>query len=130
MLEKNYKFDAAKVLDALNADTLTDFPDKLVDVNQVGTSGERPIHVISMRGDVDAGVALIRAGADVNVVGEMGSTPLHNAARWCRVEMARLLLDHGAKVNVRDKFGQTPLEIAQANGCESIIELLSKGMQE
>jgi ankyrin repeat protein len=56
-----------------------DFVDPLTDVNQAGTFGNRPLHLASHQGDLEAIRALVDGGADVNARGDLGSTPLHDA---------------------------------------------------
>lgn len=120
------KLTAQEVLARYNDEGLPDFAGmELTDVNQVGSSGGRPIHVASFRGNFLEMQALIDAGADINVAGDMGSTPLHDAALGGHVEAVRLLLRHGADGTKIDEFGRTPLNVAERNGFPEIIDVLS-----
>jgi|ERR1700740_3810682 len=75
---KNLK--AADVLRRYKDEELPEFVEiPLEDVNQVGNFGDRPLHVASVRGNMDEIVALVAAGADVNAPGDLASTPLHQA---------------------------------------------------
>ncbi|HLY98469.1 MAG TPA: ankyrin repeat domain-containing protein, partial [Candidatus Angelobacter sp.] len=85
----------------------------IVDVNQSGWDGVRPIHIASYRGNLAEVEALVEGRADVNAAGDiMASTPLHDAAMQGHAEVIRFLLAHGAEPGTRDKFGHTPLETA------------------
>jgi ankyrin repeat protein len=121
---------AADVLRRYNEETLPDFCEPLTDVNQVGTFGNRPLHLASSRGTIDDVAALIDAGADVNATGDMGSTPLHEAVERGHVNVVRFLLDHGADRGLRNEFGQTPLDIANLNGNEEISKILVRARTE
>lgn len=105
---------AAQVLQSYTDDDLPDFLDvPITDVNQVGSNGDRPIHVACIRGVVDDVVALIEAGADVNAAGDLGYTPLHHAASDGQYNTVEVLLSHGADVTVKNEFGQTPMDLAR-----------------
>ena len=119
-----HKLTAEEVLARYNDETYPDFCDPLTDVNQIGTFGNRPIHMASYRGAIKELKALVSAGAEINVVGEMGSTPLHEAVRGRHLEAVRFLLGHCADVTARDEFGHTPLELARIEGQYEIIALL------
>jgi ankyrin repeat protein len=111
------------ILRRLNSESLPDFCEPITDVNQVGTFGNRPIHVLSYRGDTDAVAALVRAGADVNAVGDMGSTPLHEAVDQGHLETVKFLLTQGALTNIKNEFGQTAADIARERGMAAILAL-------
>ncbi|KAK4448906.1 hypothetical protein QBC34DRAFT_438682 [Podospora aff. communis PSN243] len=89
-------------------------------------TGDQPLHLAIRRGNLDASVALIRAGADVNAPEPMNHdrTPLHYAARGGYTEIARLLLQHGAGVDTRDDQGFGPIHLAAAAGSVDVVALL------
>ena len=116
---------AAEVLRKLNNETLPDFCEPLMDVNQAGTFGNRPIHTASCRGDRNAVAALIAAGADVNARGDLGSTPLHEAAEQGHAGIVQLLLEHGADRNAKNEFEMTPIDVAREHGWEEIVAILN-----
>jgi len=55
-----------------------------------------------------------------------GQTALHWAAGRCQKQAAQLLLARGAERNAFDRFQRTPVEVARAEGCSEVIELLSR----
>jgi len=124
MLDKNRsaKLTAADVL--ANYSEYPDFCDPLTDVNQIGTFGNRPLHLASYQGDLDAIVALVEAGAEVNVAGEMAETPLHEAAGQGHSEAVRFLLAHGTRLDVKNEFGHTPLDTADLHGHGDVVKLI------
>ncbi len=115
---------AEEVLRRYNEEWLPDFCQVLTDVNQVGTFGNRPLHVACFRGCLLDVVALINAGANVNANGDMGFTPLHDAVQGGNADVIRLLLDRGAQVSVEDEFGDTPIDIAERDGRPDLVALL------
>ena len=55
-----------------------------------------------------------------------GQTALHWTAGRCQKQAAQLLLARGAERNALDRFQRTPSEVARAEGCSEVVELLSK----
>ena len=96
----------------------------LEDVNQVGNFEDRPLHVASVRGNMEEIEALVAAGADVNAPGELANTPLHEAVSQGHLHAVKFLLDNGASPSVKNEFEQTPLDIARAKGRRDIVGLL------
>jgi aminomethyltransferase len=124
--EKRPKITAAHVLRSYTRDSLPDFGDgPITDVNQVASSGDRPIHIACIRGNLEDVVALVEAGADVNAAGEDGYTPLHWAATNSLYEIAQVLVSHGADVTAKNIFGQTPIDLARDRTIE-ILESAKK----
>jgi ankyrin repeat protein len=120
---------AAEVLQRYKDEDLPAFVEiTLEDVNQVGNFGERPLHVASVRGNMDEVAALIHAGADVNAPGDLSNTPLHEAIGQGHVGVIKFLLDHGATPSAKNEFGQTPLDIARLNERYDIVKLLQDRM--
>ncbi|MFO8006738.1 MAG: ankyrin repeat domain-containing protein [Candidatus Brocadiia bacterium] len=76
------------------------------------------------RGEREAVVALLEAGADVSSPAEGGLTPLHCAVGAGRAEIARMLIEHGADVNATTRRGRTPLHLAAWGGNARLISLL------
>jgi ankyrin repeat protein len=112
--EKPSKLTAAQVLRKYTDDALPEFLDRPVqDVNQVGITGDRPIHVACIRGSLDDLIALIEGGAEVNAAGDLGYTPLHIAGSRGFLDIVRVLLRHGADVTAKNEFGQTPIDLAR-----------------
>ena len=115
---------ASEVLDMYNEEHLPDFCEPLTDVNQVGTFGNRPIHLACYRGNLADVIALVEGGADVNAVGDLGSTPLHEAAERGHIDVIKFLLEKGASSSIRNEFGSTPSEAATVRGFDDIAKLL------
>jgi uncharacterized protein len=88
--------NAADVLRRYNDESLPDFCEPLVDVNQVGTFGNRRIHLACYRGNLADVTALVEGGADVNAVGDLGTTPMHEATEQGNIDIVRFLLQRGA----------------------------------
>ena len=119
---------AADVLRRYKEEELPAFVEiPLEDVNQVGNFGDRPLHVASVRGNMEEIVALVAAGADVNAPGDLGNTPLHEAVNQEHLHAIKFLLDNGASPNTKNEFGRTPLDIAREMGRSDIAELFERG---
>jgi len=120
---------AREVLRRYKDEELPDFSEiPLEDVNQVGNFGDRPLHVASVRGNMEEVEALVAAAADVNALGELSNTPLHEAVRQEHVPVIRFLLTNGASPNLKNESGETPLDIAREKGRGDIVNLLERGM--
>jgi len=116
---------AAKVLKKYTNDHLPEFLDRtLEDVNQVGITGHRPIHIACHRGNLDDVVALAEAGADGNAAGDLGYSPLHVAASRGQYEIAKVLLSKGADVTAKNEFEQTPIDLARLMSQDRILQML------
>jgi ankyrin repeat protein len=67
-------------------------------------------------GDLNACVALLRAGADVDAADRDGSTALMHADRYGQTAIRSLLLTHGANVDARERHGYSALMTAASFG--------------
>lgn len=116
---------AADVLRRYTEEALPEFYGIVLEnVNQVGNSGDRPLHVASVRGDLDEVAALVAGGADVNAPGDLGYTPLHEAAAQGHISVVKFLLDHGAWPHGKNEFGKSILEVAAPQVRTEIARLL------
>jgi hypothetical protein len=115
---------AEEVLGKYNEENLPEFCEPLTDVNQVGTFGNRPIHLACYRGNIADLVALVEGGADVNAAGDLGSTPLHEAAEKGHIDIVKFLLEKGASPQIKNEFGSTASDAATLNGWDDIARLL------
>ncbi len=86
------------------------------------------LHLAAFAHNADAARALLAAGADPNVVSTASFarvTPLGTCAFANAVGVARVLLEHGADPSIAEDDRATPLAVAQANGFDELVALLS-----
>jgi ankyrin repeat protein len=95
------------VLEKIRRAELTQFSGVPLDGPNVRSplSGETPLHIVAIWGDVDSALALLEAGAEVDIRGEEDCTPLHEAIMQGHAEVARLLLSRGADPRLKCRFG-------------------------
>jgi len=100
--------------------------DKAIDVNLVNKSGENPLMIASIEGDLPLVETLVlKNKAQVN---KTGWTPLHYACSTGKLSVAEFLVANGAKVNALSPSDTTPLMMAVSSGNELLIKfLLDKG---
>lgn len=84
----------------------------LVDVNQPGNFGDRPIHLAASRGNVSELNTLIRNGADVNLPGEHEYSAMHLAVLRGNYDAVRLLVKAGADLSAKNDDAETPFDLA------------------
>jgi len=84
------------------------------------TSGETPLHILAIWGDVEAAKVLLDAGADIDALGEEDHTPLHEAIHQRHIEMVRLLVGRGADLQRPCSFGSA-VELAALSANPEII---------
>lgn len=102
---------------------------ELTDVNQVGLSGERPLDIAAVRGNLEEIYALLDGGADINASGELGYTALHEAVSQGHIDVVHVLLEFGARTDMRNEFGDTPADIASMRKRDEILALLMSKAQ-
>ncbi|MHB9146957.1 MAG: ankyrin repeat domain-containing protein [Candidatus Amoebophilus sp.] len=86
-------------------------------------SGDSPLHIAVLMGDIEEVKSLLEHGADVHAQNKNGSTPLHVAAWFNKLEVAKFLLEQGADIHVTNAYGQTPLHLAEIQLKRAIEEL-------
>ena len=93
----------------------------------VGTPsrGETPVHDAAFRGQHDAAVLLLEAGARVDDRTGGGSTALHSAASEGHTDMCKLLLSRGASLDARRNNGEDPEAYALRLGRTATADLLA-----
>lgn len=123
------KLTAKEVLQRYRDEWLPDFLDiDLKNVNQAGRFGNTPLHLSSVRGDIEELEALLSAGADVKAAGEHRYTPLHDAVAQGHEKAVKLLLRSGASLEQKNDFGQTARDVAEIGKKSKILEVLSSGV--
>jgi ankyrin repeat protein len=95
---------------------LPGFTPPLTDVNSRSITGDTPLHVAAVHGDVEIVRLLLQAGAKVDVQGEHGYTPLHEAIAQKHKGVAEVLLQAGASVDLPNSDGVTPRKMMQRSG--------------
>ena len=93
-----------------------------IKVDIENASGETPLMMAALKGNLDMARRLIESGAQVN---RKGWTPLHYAASAADgAEVLAMLLDRGAEVDARAPNGNTALMMAARYGAFRSVDLL------
>ena len=92
-----------------------------INLNKLNLSGESPLMMASLKGDVLIANKLVKKGADVN---KTGWTPLHYAASNGHAEVVKLLLENHAYIDAESPNGTTPLMMASMYGSPQVVKLL------
>jgi ankyrin repeat protein len=92
-----------------------------LDVNAVNGSGETPLMLAALRGDLRWAQRLVERGAKVH---QPGWSPLHYAATGNEPKIVAFLLDRGAPVDAPSPNRSTPLMMAARYGAEASVDLL------
>ncbi|QWE15728.1 ankyrin repeat domain-containing protein [Polynucleobacter sp. AP-Nino-20-G2] len=104
-----------KVVDLLLAD-------KATNVNLSNKSGETPLMMASIEGELPLVETLVLTKkADVN---KTGWAPLHYACTTGKLDVAKFLIANGAMVNALSPSDTTPLMMAVSSGNELLIKYL------
>jgi ankyrin repeat protein len=95
---------------------------KAIDVNLSNKSGENPLMMASIEGELSLVETLVlKNKADVN---KAGWTPLHYACTTGKLSVAEFLVSKGAKVNALSQSETTPLMMAVGSGNDLLIKFL------
>jgi len=95
---------------------------KAIDVNLMNKSGENPLMMASIEGELPLVETLVlKNKAEVN---KSGWTPLHYACTTGKLSVAEFLIAKGAKVNALSPSETTPLMMAVSSGNDLLIKLL------
>jgi ankyrin repeat protein len=92
-----------------------------LDVNALNGSGESPLMMAALRGDLQWAQRLLERGAKVH---KDGWSPLHYAATGPEPKIVAMLLDRGAPVDALSPNRSTPLMMAANYGAEASVDLL------
>jgi ankyrin repeat protein len=102
-------------------DTLLAHPETRID--EPNASGETPVMMAALRGNVDSTKRLLDRGAQIN---RKGWTPLHYAACSTEPRLLQLLLDRGADIEAASPNRTPPLMMAARYGTDDLTLLLLK----
>nr|XP_055071954.1 BRCA1-associated RING domain protein 1 isoform X1 [Misgurnus anguillicaudatus]XP_055071955.1 BRCA1-associated RING domain protein 1 isoform X1 [Misgurnus anguillicaudatus]XP_055071956.1 BRCA1-associated RING domain protein 1 isoform X1 [Misgurnus anguillicaudatus]XP_055071957.1 BRCA1-associated RING domain protein 1 isoform X1 [Misgurnus anguillicaudatus]XP_055071958.1 BRCA1-associated RING domain protein 1 isoform X1 [Misgurnus anguillicaudatus] len=86
--------------------------------------GETPLHLASIKGDVEEVRKLLAQGADPNLKDNAGWTPLHEACNLGHLGVVEELLQQGALLNTPGYQNDSPLHDAVRNGHVAVVKLL------
>lgn len=92
-----------------------------VDLNILSASGESPLMLAALKGELDLAEKMVKKGADIN---KTGWTPLHYAASNGHVGIIKLLLENHAYIDAESPNGTTPLMMASLYGSPQAVKLL------
>ena len=96
-----------------------------INVNHLNATGESPLMLAALKGELELAEKLVKKGADVN---KTGWTPLHYAASNGHAAVIRMLLENFAYIDAESPNGSTPLMMAGMYGSiESVKLLLDEG---
>lgn len=102
------------------------FNDEKIAPTTRARTGDTPLHIAAINGNLRAIVLLLAEGAELNARGEGGMTPLHYAVQMQQVEAIKILLEHSADYTVTDDFGDTPGSTAHIMKNPHVEALLPK----
>ena len=95
------------------------------DVNATNKCNQTSLLSACAKGNIDAIIALVNAGADPNIPDADGDTCLHNAVgKSCSKYVPQTIISHGADVNATNKNNVTSLMLACEKGNKYTINLL------
>ena len=92
-----------------------------IDVNELNSSGESPLMMAALKGDLAGAQMLLERGARVN---QPGWSPLLYAATGPEPKLVSLLIERGAEIDAVSPNGTTPLMMAAQYGSEDSVKLL------
>lgn len=85
-----------------------------------------PIGIAAMLGNLEVVQVLVHAGANINTAHiPENAAPLHFSVFANHQSVTQFLLDSGADKKTVDKHGQTALDVAQLEGHNEIVSMLS-----
>jgi uncharacterized protein len=115
MLILAIKDNSDKVIDLL-------LNDKNIDVDLSNKSGETPLMIASIMGNLPVVERLVLKNHAM--VDHISWTPLHYASTRGNISVAEFLISQGANVNSRSLNNTTPLMMAVQSGNEQLVKLL------
>lgn len=100
------------------------FNDEPVGPHTRARTGDMPLHIAAINGDLRAIELLLDEGVELNARGEGGMTPLLYAVAHARFEAVKLLLERGADVAPLDDSGNSLRDLARWSKDPDILSLL------
>jgi ankyrin repeat protein len=94
---------------------------KALEIDALNASGETPLMMAALRGDLTWSQRLVERGARIH---KEGWSPLHYAATGPEPRVVALLLDKGAPIDALSPSRSTPLMMAVSYGAEANVDLL------
>ncbi len=107
-----------------NMNLVSLFLDFGADIEAKSKTGSTPLFHAALNDHREAVELLLQRGANVNATNKHG-TSLHIAVMRENVVLIKLLLQHGVNLEIKDSAGMTAAEIARAENCPEIEELIS-----
>lgn len=92
-----------------------------LDVSALNATGESPLMMAALRGNLAWAQRLLERGARVH---KDGWSPIHYAATGPEPKLVALLLDKGAAIDAESPNRSTPLMMASRYGAEASVDLL------
>ncbi len=92
-----------------------------LDVSALNASGESPLMMAALRGNLAWAQRLLERGAQVQ---KDGWSPIHYAATGPESKLVALLLAKGASIDAESPNRSTPLMMASRYGAEASVDLL------
>ncbi|MHB9148172.1 MAG: ankyrin repeat domain-containing protein [Candidatus Amoebophilus sp.] len=91
------------------------------------TNGITPLHIASVKGNIEEVQGLLSQGIDINAKDKDGYTPLHYACAVNSLEIVKCLIEAGADVNAKSNCGALPLDWAsKGNNVAKLKYLIEK----
>ena len=88
--------------------------------------GSTPIHWAALNNFKEVVECLYEVIEDKNPKNSLGQTPLHMSAKNGHVDIVRFFVDKDKNSQfVFDQFGKSPMDLAQSNGYNDIVLILS-----
>jgi ankyrin repeat protein len=94
--------------------------------NAQDLSGNTPLQMAAIYGNVEAAEVLIEAKAQVNLANKYGNSPLMWAAGNGHTELVKFLIQNKADVNAKNNEGKTAMDRCYFYQRDKMIALLSK----
>jgi uncharacterized protein len=104
--------------------SLVDIPSfnrPITGINERGASGQTPLHVAAIQGNVGLINALLSEGAEIDATGEHGYTPLHEAIEQGHSDVTQALIGAGASIEIRNADGISPRQLLFDKGWAHLV---------